>query len=86
MRTSKKNDAGRAADDQDRLNEKAVKPGFVSVQPLRRFMDGTTFRSPADDAFTVTRQRAAELAANGLVVIVTDVTENKMNPQPYSKG
>ncbi|WP_312946276.1 hypothetical protein [Superficieibacter sp.] len=86
MRTSKKTDVGRAADDQDHLNEKAVKPGFVSVQPLRRFMDGTTFRSPTDDAFTVTRQRAAELAANGLVVIVTDVTENKMNPQPDSKG
>ncbi|WP_142476004.1 hypothetical protein [Klebsiella oxytoca] len=61
-------------------------PGMVSVQPLRRFMDGDVFRTPQDEAFTVSRQRAADLKANDLVALVGDAPDNKMSPQPDTKG
>ncbi|MFP0536039.1 hypothetical protein [Klebsiella oxytoca] len=59
--------------------------GMVSVQPLRRFMDGDVFRTPQSEAFTVSRQRAADLKANDLVALVGDVPDNKMSPQPDTK-
>ncbi|HBM2902034.1 TPA: hypothetical protein LVL13_003263 [Klebsiella oxytoca] len=61
-------------------------PGMVSVQPLRRFMDGDVFRTPQSEAFTVSRQRAADLKSNDLVALVGDAPDNKMSPQPDTKG
>lgn len=60
--------------------------GTIQVQPVRRFMDGDIFRTPADDPFHVSRLRAAELKGNGLVTIVGDVPDNKMNRAPETKG
>ena len=34
--------------------------GTIQVQPVRRFMDGDIFRTPADDPFHVSRLRAAD--------------------------
>ncbi|ATA23530.1 hypothetical protein BIY26_09480 [Brenneria goodwinii] len=63
-----------------------ISGGDVSVQPLRRFMDGDVFRTPHDEPFTVSRLRAADLRANGLVAIVSDIPSNKMSQQPETKG
>lgn len=60
--------------------------GTIQVQPVRRFMDGDIFRTPADDPFQVSRLRAAELKGNGLVTIVGEVPDNKMNRAPETKG
>ncbi|HIF5902544.1 TPA: hypothetical protein ACX3HX_005281 [Raoultella ornithinolytica] len=60
--------------------------GTIQVQPVRRFMDGDIFRTPADDPFHVSRLRAAELKGNGLVTIVGEVPDNKMNRAPETKG
>ncbi|HCB0667840.1 TPA: hypothetical protein MYM15_000905 [Klebsiella variicola subsp. variicola] len=60
--------------------------GTIQVQPVRRFMDGDIFRTPADDPFQVSRLRAAELKGNGLVTIVGEVPDNKMNRTPETKG
>jgi hypothetical protein len=49
-------------------------------------MDGDIFRTPADDPFHVSRLRAAELKGNGLVTIVGEVPDNKMNRAPKPKG
>ncbi|EOT0582599.1 hypothetical protein ACNP2D_004745 [Klebsiella pneumoniae] len=60
--------------------------GTIQVQPVRRFMDGDIFRTPADDPFHVSRLRAAELKGNGLVTIVGEAPDNKMNRAPETKG
>lgn len=60
--------------------------GTIQVQPVRRFMDSDIFRTPADDPFHVSRLRAAELKGNGLVTIVGEVPDNKMNRAPETKG
>ena len=60
--------------------------GTIPVQPVRRFMDGDIFRTPADDPFHVSRLRAAELKGNGLETIVGEVPDNKMNRAPETKG
>ncbi|MCS5807639.1 hypothetical protein LNO89_05115 [Klebsiella pneumoniae subsp. pneumoniae] len=60
--------------------------GTIQVQPVRRFMDGDIFRTPDDDPFHVSRLRAAELKGNGLVTIVGEVPDNKMNRAPETKG
>ena len=63
-----------------------IESGTIQVQPVRRFMDGDIFRTPADDPFHVSRLRAAELKGNGLVIIVGEVPDNKMNRAPETKG
>ncbi|WP_228709554.1 hypothetical protein [Raoultella planticola] len=60
--------------------------GAIQVQPVRRFMDGDIFRTPTDDPFHVSRLRAAELKGNGLVTIVGEAPDNKMNRAPETKG
>ncbi|EOV6195413.1 hypothetical protein ACN94K_002515 [Klebsiella quasipneumoniae] len=60
--------------------------GTIQVQPVRRFIDGDIFRTPADDPFHVSRLRAAELKGNGLVTIVGEVPDNKLNRAPETKG
>ncbi|MDM4530559.1 hypothetical protein [Klebsiella michiganensis] len=60
--------------------------GTIQVMPVRRFMDGDIFRTPADDPFHVSRLRAAELKGNGLVTIVGEVPDNKMNRAHETKG
>lgn len=71
-------------DDTSQVTE--VVSGMVSVMPVRRFMDNGVFRTPADEVFSVSRQRAAELKVNGLVTIVGDIPANKMDRQPDTKG
>lgn len=60
--------------------------GTVLVQPVRRFMDGDIFRTPVDDPFHASRLRAADLKGNGLVTIVGEVPDNKMDRAPETKG
>ncbi|EDX0904767.1 hypothetical protein IFV78_004042 [Salmonella enterica] len=59
----------------------------VMVKPVRWFTDSATgeFRTPSDAPFGVTRRRAADLVANGLVTEVCPVPENKMAPEPEVK-
>lgn len=87
MRTTRKvTPVVEMTDDTSRVME--VASGMVSVMPARRFMDhdNGVFRTPTDEAFSVSRQRAAELKANGLVTIVGDIPANKMDRQPDTKG
>lgn len=85
MRTTRKvTPVVEMTDDTSQVTE--VASGMVSVMPLRRFMDNGVFRTPTDEAFAVSRQRAAELKANGLVTIVGDIPANKMDRQPDTKG
>ncbi|WP_227502917.1 hypothetical protein [Raoultella planticola] len=65
---------------------KTTDSGTIQVQPVRRFMDGDIFRTPTDDPFHVSRLRAAELKGNGLVTIVGEVPDNKMDRPPETKG
>jgi hypothetical protein len=69
-------------------------PNLVLVKPMRAFRGVEGFKSPSDDAFPVSRVRAAELKANGLVRDADAVPaqknapepENKRAPEPQNKG
>lgn len=82
---ARKNVAESTASVNDNLSP-APDSGTIQVQPVRRFMDGDIFRTPADDPFHVSRLRAAELKGNGLVTIVGEAPDNKMNRAPETKG
>ncbi|AFJ47148.1 hypothetical protein [Shimwellia blattae] len=58
---------------------------LIPVRAQRRFLDGDNYRG-LDDAFSVSRQRAAELAANGLIVPEEWGPENKMKSVPVNKA
>lgn len=49
--------------------------GTVMVKPVRTFMGDEGMKSPGSDPFSVSRSRAAELRANGLVEYVNDADE-----------
>jgi len=60
--------------------------GTIQVQPVRRFMDGDIFRTPADDPFMSLAYVLPSSKDNGLVTIVGEVPDNKMNRAPETKG
>ncbi|TKI02768.1 hypothetical protein [Martelella alba] len=89
MKTMKKqriNDAATIAEAVEIIQEEPATTGGVSIQPLRRFNDGNVLRSPQDKPFTVSRLRAAELVANGLVVVIENIPGNRMRCPPETKG
>lgn len=54
----------------------------VQVQAIRSFEGEEGFKSPESDPFTVSRQRAADLKANGLV---EEVAGGKAAPEHENK-
>lgn len=83
---ARKNVAEPSVSDGKNVAPELTEAGTIQVQPVRRFMDGDIFRTPVDDPFHVSRLRAAELKGNGLVAIVGEVPDNKMNRAPETKG
>ena len=70
---ARKNVAEPSVSDGKNVAPEPTEAGTIQVQPVRRFMDGDIFRTPADDPFHVSRLRAAALKGNGLETIVGDV-------------
>lgn len=89
MKTTKKqkiNDVSTIGEVVEVVQDEPATTGGVSIQPLRRFADGNVLRSPHDKPFTVSRLRAAELVANGLVVVIENIPGNRMRRPPEIKG
>ncbi|CAN7612832.1 hypothetical protein LJR034_004691 [Caballeronia sp. LjRoot34] len=60
-------------------------PNHVLVQPIRSFQGAEGFKHPSSPAFPVSRGRAAELKANGLVREADGVSAPKAAAEPVAK-
>ncbi len=60
-------------------------PNRVMVKPIRSFRGLEGFKNPSDKAFPVSRMRAADLKANGLVRDADAAPEQKNSPEPANK-
>lgn len=58
----------------------------VSVKAVRTFHGDEGHKTPESDVFNVTRQRFADLKANGLVVEAGGTPEQKAAPKPANKA
>jgi hypothetical protein len=60
-------------------------PNHVLVQPIRSFQGVEGFKHPSSPAFPVSRGRAAELKANGLVREADEIGATKAATVPVAK-
>lgn len=58
----------------------------VTVKAVRTFEGDEGFKSPGSEPFTVSRQRFADLKANGLVEEAAAEPEHKAAPKPQNKA
>lgn len=63
----------------------AIAANNTIVKAIKTFQGGEGFKTPASAPFEVSRQRFAELRANGLVTEFIDAGE-KVAPKPSNKS
>lgn len=65
---------------------------LISIQAIKTFQGEEGYKTPQSEPFEVSRQRFADLRANGLVIEASEtenaasVPTNKANPKPDNKA
>lgn len=76
---ARKNVAEPSVSDGKNAAPEPTEAGTIQVQPVRRFMDGDIFRTPADDPFHVSRLRAAYSARKNLILLYKTFDTSRRN-------